>query len=107
IDEATKVVTLADRKKPNVGRFDDRWISAVSGDVSYELDRQNGNLSYASLTDAFRQMGVYTGRILKGVKPADLPVIQSTKFELVINAEDALMLNLDGLSTNPLTTIDP
>jgi hypothetical protein len=50
IDEATKVVTLADGKKLNVGRFDDRWISAVSGDVSYELDRQNGNLTYAGST---------------------------------------------------------
>jgi hypothetical protein len=50
IDEAAKLLTFANGMLLTVRRFDDRWISAARGDMSYEFDRQNGNLTYASST---------------------------------------------------------
>jgi putative tryptophan/tyrosine transport system substrate-binding protein len=64
--------------------FSNRDFAEIGGLMSYGSD----------IKDAYRQIGVYVGRILKGAKPAELPVVQASKYELVINAETARMLGL-------------
>jgi hypothetical protein len=79
----TVLVNLASRHAVPA-TFANRDFAEIGGLMSYG----------ANLADAHRQIGVYTGRILKGAKPADLPVVQASRFELVINAETARMLGL-------------
>jgi putative ABC transport system substrate-binding protein len=72
-----------------------RDIVEVGGLMSYGTD----------IMDVYRQVGAYTGQILKGSKPADLPVVQSTKFEFVINMQTAKVLGVE-VSPQLLASVD-
>ncbi len=89
-----KLVSLAARRAvPRIYHF--REFAVVGGLLSYGV----------SASDAYRLVGVYTGRVLKGDKPAELPVMQAIKFELVINLRTAKTLGLD-ISDNFLSLAD-
>ena len=82
-DQRAKIVALAARHAlPAVYQL--REFAAAGGLMTYGT----------SITDANRQLGVYTGRVLKGTNPADLPVIQSMRFELIINRKTAQALGI-------------
>ena len=118
IDEAFKALM---RERPDAlfvasdGFFTSRRIQLVNLAARHTLPASfaqrefvevGGLMSYGTnLADMFRQVGVYTSRILNGAKPADLPVVQSTKFKLVINAQTARLLDI-AVPASLLATAD-
>ena len=94
ISRAVQFATLTARGRIPA-TYSARDYVAVGGLMSYGTD----------FTEAFRQVGVYTGKILKGAKPVDLPVVQSTKFEFIINMQTARALSLE-VPAQLLATVD-
>ena len=71
-----------------------RHVLPMTSAIS-EIAEAGGLMSYGpNIVDAWRELGVYAGRILKGAKPSDLPIVQPSKFERIINAQTARMLGL-------------
>jgi ABC-type uncharacterized transport system substrate-binding protein len=94
VSRAVQFATLTARSRIPA-TYSLRDYVAVGGLMSYGTD----------FTEAFRQVGVYTGKILKGAKPVELPVVQSTKFEFVINMQTAKALGLE-VPAQLLATVD-
>jgi putative ABC transport system substrate-binding protein len=94
VSQRTQIVALAERYALPA-MYDLRPFVDAGGLISYGTD----------LVDGYRQAGIYAGRILKGEKPADLPVLQSTKFQLIINLKTAKSLGIK-ISDNMLTLAD-